>query len=154
MTSRPAWLDTNSPEQAALARANKESRDAAIAAESRRAAEPRRLTTISTSEQRKGYPICTGVFDYFPDALAEVALISFNGNAKHNPGEPLHWARGKSMDHADCVARHLIERGGFDPEGNRHSAQMVWRALAILQEELEAEKNLSAPRGATPLPSR
>jgi hypothetical protein len=30
--------------------------------------------------------------DYFPDALAAVAQISYQGNQKHNPGEPLHWA--------------------------------------------------------------
>src|SRR5258708_31376733 len=60
------------------------------------------------------YPITTGLLDYFPDACALVAEVSFLGNQKHNPGEPLHWARGKSMDHADCIARHLIERGGFD----------------------------------------
>lgn len=108
-----------------------------------------RLLDLVTSADRKSYPIATGVIDYFPDALAAVAQISFNGNNKHNPGQPLHWARGKSQDHADCVARHLAERGGFDPEGNRHSAQLAWRALALLQEELETEKKLSLPRGAT-----
>jgi hypothetical protein len=41
------------------------------------------------------------------------------------------WARGKSMDHADCIIRHLTERGSRDPAGVRHSAQMAWRALAI-----------------------
>lgn len=118
------------------------------------AAAPDRLLSSISSNERKSYPMCTGVLDYFPDALAEVALISFNGNNKHNPGQPLHWARGKSMDHPDCAMRHLMERGGRDPEGNRHSAQLVWRALAILQEELEREKGLSCPRGATPLPPR
>ena len=44
------------------------------------------------------------------------------------------------MDHADCIARHLLERGTVDEEnaGVRHSAQLAWRALALLQEELEA----------------
>jgi hypothetical protein len=32
-----------------------------------------------------------------------------------------------------------MERGGIDADGVRHSAKMVWRALAILQLELEAE---------------
>jgi hypothetical protein len=91
------------------------------------------------SAARKDIPICTGVLDYFPAALAEIAKVSKYGNDKHNPGEPLHHARGKSMDHADCVARHLIERGKFDKDGQRHSALMAWRALALLQEELEAE---------------
>lgn len=109
----------------------------------------RRLLTEATSDIRKTYPLTTGVIDYFPDALAEVAHVSYLGNQKHNPGEPLHWARGKSMDHADCIGRHLIERGTFDPSGIRHTAQLAWRALALLQEELEAMDGLATPRGAT-----
>ncbi len=88
---------------------------------------------------RKTIPIATGVLDYFPLALAEVARISKAGNDQHNPGQPLHWNRGKSSDHADCVTRHLIERGTIDSDGMRHSGKMAWRALALLQEELEAE---------------
>lgn len=80
----------------------------------------------------------TGVIDYFPLAIIEVARISKRGNDQHNPGQPLHWARGKSADHADCIARHLIERGTIDTDGQRHSAKAAWRALALLQEELEA----------------
>lgn len=110
----------------------------------------------SDSAARKEYPMCAGLLDYFPDACAEVAHISYLGNQKHNPGEPLHWARGKSisMDHADCILRHLTERGTHDSEGLRHAAQLAWRALALLQEELEAEKGFSCPRGATELPVR
>ena len=98
------------------------------------------------SEARKRQPIAAGVLDYFPAAIAAVAEHSFIGNEKHNPGQALHWSRGKSMDHADCIARHLIERGTFEEiELNgktyrvRHSAALAWRALALLQEELEAE---------------
>lgn len=90
-------------------------------------------------KDRKGCPITTGVLDYFPLALAEVARVSKAGNDQHNPGQPLHWSRGKSGDHADCVSRHLIQRGELDKDGMRHSAKMAWRALAILQEELEDE---------------
>lgn len=110
---------------------------------------PGRLLTFLSSAERKNYPLCEGCLDYFPDALAAVANISKKGNDKHNPGQPLHHARGKSNDHADCIMRHLMERGGVDPEGNRHSAQLAWRALALLQEELEREKALSLPRNAT-----
>lgn len=52
--------------------------------------------------------------------------------------EPLHWSRDKSSDHADTMLRHFAERGEIDTDGLRHSAKMVWRALAILQLELEA----------------
>ena len=108
-----------------------------------------RLLDTLTSAERKQYPITTGLLDYFPDACAEVAHISFLGNQKHNPGEALHWARGKSMDHADCCARHLAQRGTLDSEKIRHSAQLAWRAFALLQEELEAEFGYALPRGAT-----
>ena len=90
------------------------------------------------SAARKRIPIVTGVLDYFPDAVAAVAEVSFVGNEKHNPGEPLHWSRGKSADHADCIGRHLLERGTMDPVTKvRHSAQLAWRALALLQIEIE-----------------
>lgn len=91
--------------------------------------------------ERKAAPITSGVLDYFPLAIAEVAKISKLGNDQHNPGQPLHWARGKSTDHADCISRHLIERGAMDNDGARHSAKLAWRALALLQEELEDEQN-------------
>lgn len=89
--------------------------------------------------ERKNLPITTGVLDYFPAALAAVAELSKAGNDQHNPGQPLHWSRGKSTDHADCIVRHLIERGTRDEDGIRHTAKVAWRALALLQEEIEAE---------------
>ena len=73
-----------------------------------------------------------------PPALAEIARVSKAGNDQHNPGQPLHWAREKSGDHADCILRHLTERGTPDDDGMRHSAKLAWRALALLQLELEA----------------
>ena len=93
-----------------------------------------------SATERKARPICTGVLDYFPDALAEVAYCSKVGNDRHNPGEPLHWAKEKSTDEPDCIIRHLIERGTFDSDGVRHSAKVAWRALALLQREIDAEK--------------
>jgi hypothetical protein len=100
------------------------------------------LKTLPTrADKRKLYPLMTGCVDYFPLALAAVAGISRAGNDQHNPGEPLHWARSKSADHADCVVRHLIERGTIDTDGQRHTAKAAWRVLALLQEELEAEAN-------------
>jgi hypothetical protein len=89
------------------------------------------------SEQRKQRPVTTGVLDYFPDAIKEVAHVSYVGNEQHNPGQPMHWNRSKSKDHADCIARHLIERGTIDTDNLRHSAKVAWRALALLQIEIE-----------------
>lgn len=90
--------------------------------------------------ERKAIPLCTGLLDYFPAALAEVAKVSLQGNIQHNGSDaPLHWARGKSMDQSDTIIRHLAERGKLDTDGMRHSAKVAWRALALLQLELEAE---------------
>jgi hypothetical protein len=36
--------------------------------------------------------------------------------------------------------RHLIESGTVDADGHRHSAKLAWRALAILQLEIEKER--------------
>lgn len=102
--------------------------------------EPSTNSTLPTNkEARKEMPMCTGLLDYFPLALAEVARVSKIGNDQHNPGQEIHWARGKSSDHPDCIVRHLVDRGTLDDDGARHSAKLAWRALALLQEELEAE---------------
>lgn len=90
---------------------------------------------------RKALPLCTGVLDYFPDALLAVAELSRIGNEQHNPGQPLHWAKEKSTDEPDALLRHLIDRGKVDADGARHSAKVAWRALALLQREIEAEKD-------------
>jgi hypothetical protein len=92
----------------------------------------------SDAAARKAVPIARGVLDYFPQALAAVAELSRIGNEQHNPGEPMHWAKEKSIDHADCIIRHLIDRGTIDTDGVRHSAKVAWRALALLQIEIEA----------------
>lgn len=81
------------------------------------------------SAERKTYPLYSGLMQYFPAALAKVAHHSYLGNEKHNPGQPLHHARGKSDDHLDAAARHLLE-GDL--------AGLAWRALAALQLECEA----------------
>lgn len=98
-------------------------------------------TTLPTNaDERKTYPIATGVLGYFPDAIAEVAHVSWVGNNQHNPGQPLHWDRSKSTDEADCLIRHFLQRGTLDTDGVRHSAKTAWRALALLQKEIEAER--------------
>lgn len=100
------------------------------------------------SARRKEIPLARGVLDYFPAALAAVAELSRAGNEKHNPGEELHHARGKSSDHADCILRHLVDRGRIDPEDNiLHDVKVAWRALALLQEELE-RRGAPLARGA------
>jgi len=95
------------------------------------------LAFPADAAERKRIPLVSGLLDYFPMAGAAVAELSLIGNEQHNPGEPLNWARGKSNDQADTLVRHLVERGTLDTDGVRHSTKVAWRALALLQEELE-----------------
>ena len=86
---------------------------------------------------RKETPIFTGVLNYFPDAIREVARCSYAGQQQHNPDKPLAWDRSKSGDELDALSRHLLEAGTIDTDGIRHSAKVAWRALANLQKEIE-----------------
>jgi len=105
-----------------------------------------------TSAQRKEYPITTGCIDYFRDALFAVSHVSYEGNKKHNPGEALHWGRGKSVDEEDAIGRHLAERHDIDPLTEEvFAANLAWRALANLQKVLEAKYNIEPPPGCHPV---
>ena len=92
-----------------------------------------------SSKWRKERPLATGVLDYFPDALMEVAHCSFVGNKQHSPSKPLQWDKSKSTDEADALLRHLKDRGKRDIDGVRHSTKVAWRALANLQREIEEQ---------------
>lgn len=96
------------------------------------------------ADKRKSLPVATGVIDYFPDALVAIAEVSRRGNDQHNPGKPLHWDRTKSQDESDALMRHFIERGSLDSDGLRHTAKVAWRALALLQKEIENERASNA----------
>lgn len=107
------------------------------------------------SAERKKIPLWRGCFRYAPAALAGMARISELGNAKHNPGEELHHARGKSSDHGDCILRHLNDADelmtAFDrgPEVADLKAldielgELMWRTALFCQEA--REKYLGAP---------
>jgi hypothetical protein len=114
------------------------------------------LTLPTDSAERKEYPLYSGAVAYFPAALAGVAKHSKLGNDKHNPGEPMHHARGKSGDHADCIIRHTVDIGDIKryidslqiphialcDEDRATLVEMIlteanalaWRALALSQE--------------------
>ena len=96
---------------------------------------------LDDPKTRKEHPLATGLLDYFPDALLAVSHVSFVGNVQHNGVDaPLHWDRAKSTDEADALMRHMKDRGKMDTDGTRHSAKVAWRALAMLQKEIEAEQ--------------
>ena len=102
------------------------------------------------SEIRKSIPIFSGVVRYFPDALAEIARLSFEATQKHHPGEPMHWERSKSGDELDALCRHLAECGMLDGDGFYHDVKVAWRALANLQKLLEKEKSLPISPASRP----
>lgn len=112
-----------------------------------------KLTLGTGSADRKNIPMFSGVLKYAPAALAGVARISKAGNDKHNPGQELHHARGKSNDHGDCIIRHAmdaadiiahIERNPITPGTAEYdtevasllteASQLAWRALIWSQE--------------------
>ena len=117
-----------------------------------------KLTLGEDSADRKNIPVFSGVLKYAPAALAGVARISKLGNDKHNPGQELHHARGKSNDHGDCVIRHAMDVADIeaylsrmycipgDEEESRkalapevlallnEASQLAWRAIIWSQE--------------------
>jgi hypothetical protein len=113
-----------------------------------------KITLPTDSAERKNVPLFSGVLKYAPAALAGMARISKQGNDKHNPGQPLHHARGKSNDHPDCIVRHAVDVADIeayivrnfdnDPEVwcksedvqalLTEASQLAWRALMWSQE--------------------
>lgn len=117
-----------------------------------------KLTLPTDSEARKDVPLLSGCMNYAPAALAWFARISVKGDRKHNPenaGNPPFHARGKSMDHGDCIVRHTIDiedlkaairrdgSGGLHPSPVmvhqllEEAAYRFWRAGIELQELCE-----------------
>jgi len=100
-------------------------------------------TLPTDAKERKQIPIYSGFIAYFPAAIAAVASHSFVSNEQHNPGEPLHWAREKSTDQLDALARHLTELTEADTlnEEIELLKAIVWRAAAQLQLKCEEKDN-------------
>lgn len=103
------------------------------------------MSPPQTSADRKEHPVYAGFVQYFPAAMFLVARLSKKGNDKHNPGQPLHHNRSKSVDHGDCLVRHQTDVGTIDPDSNMdHAVEVAWRAMAQLQEL--AEKQYGWPK--------
>jgi hypothetical protein len=92
-------------------------------------------------QARKDIPLFDFLTKYFPDAIVELVKVSVAGNKQHNPGEPLHWSRGKSTDQLNTAMRHLFDHGAgnvTDTDGTMHLAKAAWRLLAEIQLLCEA----------------
>lgn len=92
---------------------------------------------------RKAIPLYSGLVKYFPDALAGVARVSYQGNRQHHPDKPLHWDKSKSADEADALLRHLFDytQGIETEDGVDVLGKVCWRALALYQRAIEAKKS-------------
>lgn len=95
-------------------------------------------------DARKALPLAA-VLDYFPLAIAEVSKVIGAGQAQHGT---TGWDRAKSRDDESTLLRHFMDRGGIDTDGIRHSAKMAWRALALLEKEIEAALGAPISRGS------
>ena len=103
------------------------------------------------SETRKNTPMHSGFLRYFPAAIALVSRLSKTGNDKHNPGQAIHWSRGQSADHADCLLRHQAGVGAIDPDTEfDHAVGVAWRAMAQLQLLAEQKYGWPVAPGAAP----
>lgn len=108
----------------------------------------RNYTLPQDSEERKLYPLFTGVMRFFPAAVAAVARHIKRGADKHCNGRVV-WRRGTSDDHEDCILRHLMDLAdkrremqgevGYArmqqlyAEACEEAAAIAWRALALCQ---------------------
>lgn len=105
------------------------------------------MSLPTDDKSRKALPIFRGVMMYFPDALLAVAEVSRIGNDQHNPGQPLHWAREKSIEQMDTALRHQMDHGTGvfkDTDGTWHLAKAIWRLAAELQLTIEAHRVATA----------
>lgn len=93
-----------------------------------------------THDERKKRPVFRGVLQYFPNAIMEVAYVSYIANEQHNPGQPMHWAKEKSIGTGDEIVRHLMAEEKLDTDGLRHLAKVAWRSLELLEREILKEK--------------
>jgi len=79
------------------------------------------------SAERKTYPVYSGFINYFPNAVAAVSHLSYEGNLQHHPDKPLHWDMDKSTDELDALMRHIIDEDWV---------HVAWRAMANLERKL------------------
>lgn len=104
-------------------------------------------------KERKEWECWTYLMEYMPDAFLEEVRVAIAGNQQHNPGQHLHWARGKSTDQMNTAFRHMWEhtmaarwgRGSMvDVDKCYHLAKAIWRLRAELQLTLERVRRENA----------
>lgn len=99
------------------------------------------------SAKRKEFPVYSGFVAYFPNAMAQVAHLSYLGNQKHHKDKPLHWDQSKSTDEKDCEMRHMIDamQAESHDEMVLELASKAWRAMADLERYLTGKCTYTQP---------
>lgn len=92
----------------------------------------------TANEKRKMIRAFQGFVQYFPDAIAAVAVLSKIANEQHNPGTRMHWAKEKSKDELDSLMNHLLDIASKGPDsrdadGILDAVKVAWRGMANLQ---------------------
>jgi hypothetical protein len=102
------------------------------------------MTLPTDYDARKALPLYDFMFGYFPLAWLEVVNVAVAGNKQHlNGAEKIRWAREKSTDQLNTAFRHLFDYGTgtkIDSDGRAHLAKTIWRLMAQLQLDIEAER--------------
>jgi|SRR6185503_3510780 len=96
------------------------------------------------SQERKKFPVWSGVIKYFPRAIVAISNVSWRGNQQHHPDKELNWDMSKSTDEWDAQMRHDMEHmvgDTTDEKGYLVLAQAAWRALAKLERYLLSQEN-------------
>lgn len=104
----------------------------------------RTLLDDMTDAERKAVPLAL-LFDYFPDAMIELARVIADGQKQHGT---LGWDRTKSNDHRNTMLRHFLQAGTTDTDGRPHSAKVAIRAMMALQIECEPKAPAKGRRPA------
>lgn len=111
---------------------------------------------------RKALPIFAMIVGYFPNALREVTRVCVANNVRYSPDRAptdIVWNRGKSQDQFGSLFRHMLERkvdGHVFETVSEEVAKVIgrpnvyvlaeaaWRALAMLEEEIEQQEKHDA----------
>jgi len=93
------------------------------------------------SAERKKYPVFSGVLMYFPEAMAALALRSFESQAEHNPTGRIEWIKEKSIGDGNEIVRHLMESeiaylNGDYVTAAEEAAAVHWRGAEFHQRML------------------
>ena len=95
-------------------------------------------------------PVVEGCFNYFPNALLAVGLVSKFGSDKYEvPLSEKNWLGLEQARIVNSEGRHLLKEaieGPYDSESQLlHKAHKAWNALADLEKELMSGTTLANP---------